>query len=119
MAFRIARDVVIDALRAACQRLGRTYKGRGHIRGAVTDSREFPGPGLGGSVEPDKECVARLGRALSKLDPVDSRLIALRQDGASWGQVAQSTCLTTSAVQKRWERLRRRLGSEMLSSGTA
>lgn len=121
MAFRIARGVVVDAIRSARQRLriGQPGPGLG-MDGALNDRGDRGSPTLrsGDHLESDRLTHERIAAALATLDRDDHMLITLRSGGASWPQVSQAMGVTTIAVRKKWERLRQRLSSELRSLDT-
>lgn len=96
LAFKIAHDVVVDAIRTIARATRRTK------------SLELqPNPEVAASeqVTVDPHVKDALFRALQTLDQADYQLVIMRLRGASWEQVAASVGITSDVARKRWQRL--------------
>lgn len=113
LAFSFARHVTFDFIRKARRRLlaGQQMPTDADL---VDSCSRAPGSGsfgaLGGM---DEELRTRLAAALGTLDPVDREIVRMRHDKIPWDRVAATTGLRAAAVRKRWQRIRRRLQTEL------
>ena len=105
LAYKVAHDVVVDAIRAISRGKRRTKPL--HL---VPELEAAP------SEQPPLEPQVRdaLIRAVQSLKPPDYCLLIMCLRGAGWEQVAASLEITEEAARKRWQRLLEKFTREML-----
>ena len=96
LAFKIAHDVVIDAIRAIA---------RATHRNRSLDMDRQPRPAPVRQAPPDPYVQDALVRALQTLPPDDHQLVFMRLRETNWEQIAASLGITAEAARKRWQRL--------------